>query len=404
MKLDRFKEQVAGVISELQHETGKKVTLVHHDDADGICSGAITKAALEREGYRVRTFCLEKAYPEVIQDLHNVRNEIIFYCDIGSSHATFISEINSGQNLVIILDHHDPTPATDIRVHDLNLENFNFHGETDFSGATCCYLFARALNSQNRDLVYLALVGSCEIPQGFTGLNRQILEEANQEGIVRPKGKTLEIIRLGVTVNDLFSILQILGSVGYYQGGPELGIRACLDGITPEIKQLASQLEERRKQANKTLLSRLLRERLNETEHIQWFDAENTYQGMGTKVIGTFCSFLSYQQRLVNQQKYLLGFTDVPPEIPGYGKLKERYVKASIRVPKPMQTRIDRGELPSAFELLAKASEKFGIADGHAYAANVVIPHQQKEKLIPNAERILHGEKVETKFRVTGKT
>ncbi|MBS7643167.1 DHH family phosphoesterase [Candidatus Bathyarchaeota archaeon] len=391
MNLDHFKEQVTNVISELRHVTIKKVTLVHHDDADGICSGAITKAALEREGYRIRTFCLEKVYPEVIQNLHSIKNEIIFYCDIGSSHAQFISESNSGRNLVIILDHHDPTPATDPKVHDLNLEHFNFRGETDFSGAACCYLFARAFNSQNRDLVYLALVGSCEIPQGFTGINKQILEEANQEKVVRPKGKTFEITRLGVTLNDLFSILQILGSVGYYKGGPELGIKACLEGITPEIKRLTRQLEEKRKQANKTLLSRLLREGLNETEHIQWFDAENTYRGMGTKVIGTFCSFLSYQQRLVNQHKYLLGFTDVPPEIPGYGKLKEKYVKASIRVPKPMQTRIDAGELLPAFELLAKASEKFGIADGHAYAANVVIPHQQKEELIRNAERILHG-------------
>ncbi len=393
MKLDEFKEQVTIVISELRRETGKKITLVYHDDADGICSGAITKAALEGEGYHIKTFCLEKAYPEVVQNLHSMRNEIIFYCDIGSSHAQFISESNSGRNLVIILDHHDPTPTTDPRVHDLNLEYFDFRGETDFSGATCCYLFARALNPQNRDLVYLALVGSCEIPEGFTSVNKQILEEAEREKVVRSKGKTFEITRLGVTVNDFFSILQVLGPVGYYNGGPEFGIKACLEGVSPEIKQLAKQLEEKRKQANKTLLSRLLSERLNETEHIQWFDARNTYQGMGTKVIGTFCSFLLYQQRLVNQNKYLLGFTDMSPEIPGYGKLKEKYVKASIRVPKPMQTRIDARELPSAFELLAKASEGFGIADGHAYAANVVISFQQKEELIDNAERIIHGKK-----------
>jgi single-stranded-DNA-specific exonuclease len=393
MKLDEFKEQATSAISELRRETGKKVILVHHDDADGICSGAITKAALEREGYCVKTFCLEKAYPEVVQNLHSIRNEIIFYCDIGSSHAQFISESNSGRNLVIILDHHDPTPTTGQRVHDLNLEHFDFRGETDFSGATCCYLFARTLNPQNRDLVYLALVGSCEIPEGFTGVNKQILEEAEREKVVRSKGKTFEITRLGVTVNDFFSILQVLGPVGYYNGGPEFGIKACLEGISPEIKQLAHQLEEKRKQANKTVLSRLLCERLNETEHIQWFDARNAYQGMGTKVIGTFCSFLLHQQRLVNQNKYLLGFTDMSPEIPGYGKLKEKYVKASIRVPKPMQTRMDAREIPSAFELLAKASEGFGIADGHAYAANVVIPFQQKEELIDNAERIIHGKK-----------
>jgi hypothetical protein len=82
--------------------------------------------------------------------------------------------------------------------------------------------------------------------------------------------------------------------------------------------------------------------------------------------------FLSYQARLIKPNKYILGFVNVPQEIPKWGMLKENFLKASVRVPKPMQQLIDSGKLPGAVNLLEKASEGFGMADGHQYAANVV--------------------------------
>lgn len=387
MGYEEFRKKVGVAISELKRMEPKEIVLVHHDDGDGLCSVAVTKVALEREGYGVKPFCLEKAYPEVVKSLHEGDGRVIFYCDIGSSHADFISKCNAGRNLVAILDHHDPKPATDPRVYDLNLENYGFRGETDFSGATCCYLFAKALSDHNTDLSYLALVGSCEIPGGFKSLNKVVLDEAVKNGVVRVRGKKVEIVKFGIRINNLFSKLQILGPVGYYDGGPELGIKACLEGITDEVKRKINGWEELRKGANRRLLGRLYRERLRETDHIQWFDAGDVYAGMGTKVVGTFCSFLSFQRRLVKPHKYLFGFTNMSPEIPGYGRLKEDYVKVSVRVPKEMKKLIDAGEMFSAVDLLAKASEGFGISDGHAYAANCVLPANMKQVLIENAEK-----------------
>lgn len=389
MSLQNFNHYVLNVISILKKEMPKEVIVIHHDDADGLCSAAITQKALEREGIETKTFCLEKVYREVIEDIHSKTGQTIFYVDIGSSHADLISECNKERNLTIILDHHDPKMSNDPRVLDLNLENFGFRGETDFSGATCCYLFAKALNRENYDLGYLALVGSCEIPDGFRSINEIVLEESLKTDVVRRKGKNFEITRLGVNVDALFSKLQILGAVGYYEDGPDLGIRACLEGISPEIEEKINVLEERRKAANRKLLGMLYRERLKETMHIQWFDAGDVYSGMGTKVVGQFCSFLSYQARLIKPDKYILGFVNVPPEIPRWGKLREKFVKASVRVPKPMQQLIDDGKLPGAVNLLEKASEGFGMADGHQYAANVVLPANRKMELIENAEKIL---------------
>jgi len=384
---EEFEKRIEVAISELKSARTKEIILVHHDDADGVCSGAVTKASLEREGYKVRAFCLEKIYPEVVESLHKNRaGGIIFYADIGSAHADLISEYNASRNLTIILDHHDPTPSRDPRVHDLNLEHHGFQGETDFSGATCNYLFAKTLNQRNMDLSYLALVGSCEIPGDYTGLNKAALEEAIQNGVAKAEGKKIKIVKLGTRVDDLFAKLQILGAVGYYDGGPELGVQASLEGITEKVKRKIDEWEEKRKSVNKQLLGRLYRERLKETEHVQWFDAGDMYRGMGTKVIGQFCSFLSYQTRLVKLNKYILGFVNVPPDVPSWGKLKGSLVKVSVRVPKSLHALIDSRKMLGAVDLLLRASEGFGVADGHKYAANVVIPADKKEVLLKNAD------------------
>jgi len=271
-------------------------------------------------------------------------------------------------------------------VHDLNLEYYGFRGETDFSGATCNYLFAKALNEHYVDLSYLALVGSREIPGDLTGLNKVVLDEAVKNGVVQVEGKKIKIVKLGLRVNQLFSKLQILGAVGYYSGGPQFGIQAALEGLTEQIKKKIDDWEEQRKTVNKRLVARLYRERLKETEHIQWFDAGDMYKGMGTKVIGQFCSFLSYRTRLIKPDKYIFGFMNVPQEIPNWGKLKEHLVKVSIQVPKNLKSMIDEDKMPGAVNLLLKASKAFGVADGHQYAANVVIPVGRKEDVIDNAE------------------
>lgn len=386
MDLDAFKKNALTAISELRRSLARDVLLIHHDDADGLCSASIVKAAIQREGYDVKTLCLEKTYPEVIRSIHEARDKIVIYADIGSAHADLISECNRGRNLTIILDHHDPRPAEGPKIYDLNLEHFGFRGETDFSGATCCYLFSELLSEQNRDLSYLAIVGGCEIPGELTGLNRAVLEDALKNQVLQVKGKRIRIAKLGTYAKSLFSRLQILGAVGYYKGGPEIAIKTCLEGVTRETQKKVKQLEERRKSVNKRLLARLYRERLRETKHIQWFDAGDMYRGMGSKVIGQFCSFLSYQRRLIKPNKYILGMMNLENQIPGWGRLKGELAKVSARVPGGLRTLIDQKRTLSAVDLLVRASEGFGIADGHEYAANVVLPRDKKLRLVKNGE------------------
>lgn len=357
--------------------------VIYHDDADGISAGAIISTALNRMGLNVNRICLEKLLPEVVREIHSSKKRThIFYCDIGSPHCDMISQYNNGRNLTIILDHHDPKPSIDPMVIDLNLENFGFKGESDFSGSTCSFLFAKAISDENIDLSYLAITGSIEIPEGIRGINSDVLSEALRNKIVLQKNEKLYVPKINMFIDDLFSKLQILGSAGYYRGGPELGIRLCLNGETEEISKVVKELESKRKNANKKMLSKLYSEGIKQSKYTQWFDANDIFSGMGTKTIGTFCSYLSYQKKIINPNKFIVGFINMPSEIPGFGEIKEKYVKISIRAPEPLRSKIDDGIVPSAINILSVAVNGHGIADGHTYAASAIVSREYKDEII----------------------
>lgn len=357
--------------------------VIYHDDADGISAGAIISTALNRMGLNVNRICLEKLLPEVVREIHSSKKRThIFYCDIGSPHCDMISQYNNGRNLTIILDHHDPKPSIDPMVIDLNLENFGFKGESDFSGSTCSFLFAKVISDENIDLSYLAITGSIEIPEGIRGINSDVLSEALRNKIVLQKNEKLYVPKINMFIDDLFSKLQILGSAGYYRGGPELGIKLCLNGETEEISKVVKELESKRKNANKKMLSKLYSEGIKQSKYTQWFDANDIFSGMGTKTIGTFCSYLSYQKKIINPNKFIVGFINMPSEIPGFGEIKEKYVKISIRAPEPLRSKIDDGIVPSAINILSVAVNGHGIADGHTYAASAIVSREYKDEII----------------------
>jgi len=66
MQIEEFNQKANEVIEELKAAKPKEAMISHHDDADGLCSAAITKRALEREEIKVKTFCLEKFWKTAI--------------------------------------------------------------------------------------------------------------------------------------------------------------------------------------------------------------------------------------------------------------------------------------------------------------------------------------------------
>lgn len=355
----------------------KDVIIIYHDDADGLSAGAIAYQMLNQLGYNIKLICIEKLLEDIIKFIHSSYNKVIFYVDIGSPHADKISRYNNSRNLTVILDHHDPTRGDDPLVYNINPEFFGLEGEKDCSGSVITYFFAKTLDKENIKLSYIALIGAQEIPGEYTGLN--LLAK-----------KDYEALGISYDFKKMFSLLQVLGPVGYYVGGPIKGIKACLEGISSEIENLVNKLEERRKTANRRMLSILYRGGLNKKRYIQWFYDNGVYRGMGTKVIGTFCSYLSYQRRLIDPHKYIVGYMDMPNEIPGLMKMSGEWIKVSSRAPRELRMRIEEGKYPGVNDFLIEAANKVGgVADGHKFAASAVLPKSKFDDFLDEAENYI---------------
>src|SRR5207247_4452731 len=112
--------------------------------------------------------------------------------------------------------------------------------------------------------------------------------------------------------------------------------------IEKQIVETAKGFEEERKSANLRMMEKIREEGLSQMKNVQWFHAGENYKGMSGKVVGSFCSYLSYQ-RFVNPVKYLIGMMNVPPDVPGWGTLPSPLVKVSGRAPQLLAKMIQNG-------------------------------------------------------------
>ncbi len=351
------------------------VVLVFHNDADGLASGAIAKVAMEKMEKKTTLYCIEKMYPEVIKKIHEHHNNALFlYLDIGGGEVDLLDQITKTRT--IILDHHKTKHPENENVVNLDPELYGMNGGKDACGATITYLVFRDIVGKGYS--DLAIVGMQEIPDP-KGLNDLVLKDY-------PGNPKKKLERIGKVPRSVSRDLTILGSVGYYQGGVELGLRLALNGYDKEIKEKIKFLEEKRKGVVRQLVTTM---KLNETKNIQWIDVGDAFKGMGTKTVGTFCSYLVH--RNIAPDKILLGFMNVEKGIPKLNgidlELDGDYAKVSARAPDMIKEKINAGEIPGLGTLISKSCSKLsGFGDGHDFAASGIIPIDAKEKLVQEIE------------------
>jgi len=388
--LQGFQDKLQAAASAVLESGIREALVLHHDEADGLTSAALTKIALLRLGLETRLICLDKLYPEVITDIES-RPRVVAYVDLGSGHIDWLIKANTTHSPILVLDHHDTSSIQDPMLHNLNPELYGFSGEKDASSATVAYLFCKAVDPQLSSYAHLATIGSLELPGETQGLNLIALNDAKNQGLDRDSGKgdlKIEAKGMNLTRTRASSLLNILGSVGYYRNGPEMGIEACTTGFDKPTMEIAKEFEEERKQANRKMRSTIKKTGLSQRKNLQWFHAHDNYKDMGGKVVGSFCSFLRYQ-RIVNPVKYLVGMMNVPPEIPGWGKLPSSMVKVSGRAPQILTRLIEKGTKPPLSEILPEACSKVGgFGDGHSVAASGVFPVGKEEMFLDEIDRL----------------
>ncbi len=158
--------------------------IVNHHDADGLCAGAIIAKALEREGKKFKNITAKQLYSETIREIQSAGENYIFV-DFGSGQLNLLEEFLK-ENFFVI-DHHQAVKS-DYEFHS-NPFLFGFDGGYEVSGAGMTYLVAGELNEKNKELSALAVVGAVGDMQDYKGrlegLNRKILEDAEETGLIK---------------------------------------------------------------------------------------------------------------------------------------------------------------------------------------------------------------------------
>jgi single-stranded-DNA-specific exonuclease len=390
-------------IREVKQWPEKSVQIFHHNDSDGLSSGAILTRAFERQGFKVKRFCLEKPYPAVLKKVYEQEGRILVFADFAGRIAPLLSELNKGRNLTLILDHHVAESSTDPRVLNLDPDLFGLKGDRDISASTTCYLFAQTLDPSNHDMAHIAAIGA--VGDGFfvdgklVSLNREVTLEAVQQGLIEiRKHKTGETYLLTsskgqIPCTEIGDYLDILGGVGYYQEGPDMGVRVCLEGVSPESDRMVEELKSIRTKVFNEEITRLQSGELKKAPHIQWFHVEKRFFPMGVKMIGAFCDAIK-DTNLVDPQKYIAGFQIIPDEIPGFDAISFREVKISMRVSPYLEGEIRAGRVMGLNILLPEATNRLGgFSDAcHSLTAATTVAIGKEEKLIEEMEKIIQGE------------
>jgi single-stranded-DNA-specific exonuclease len=378
----------------------KEVRIFHHNDSDGLTSGAILTKAFERVGFKVQRSCLEKPYPKLLHRIYEQTGGLIIFADFAGRIAPLLSDLNRSRNLTLILDHHVAEASTDPMVHNLDPDLYGLKGDRDISGSATCFLFAKALEPANEDLAHIAVLGAVGdeffVDGCLAGENRDAAAEAANQGKLEiHKHETGERYYLNtprgtVPCDELGAYLDTLGAAGYYQNGPDMGIQVCLEGTCAESDRMLKKLQAIQHKAFEKEISKIQSDGLKKTANIQWFHVENRFAPMGVKMIGVFCDAIKNSDA-VDKHRYIAGFQIIPNEIPGFGPIKFNEVKISMRVSAQIEAEIRANKKMGLNILLPEATNKLGgFSDAcHSLTAATTVAIGKEAQLIEEMEKIL---------------
>jgi hypothetical protein len=404
MSKENFLKEIRKGIDRMR-AAGSDVTLIHHNDADGLTSAAVLQTCLTRAGFSVRRICIERVHPPIVDRIHEQFPSTIFYVDLGGQAAPLISDANNGRRTTLILDHHHPHKPTDPKVLNISTEFFGLSGDMDISASTAAYFFALELDSGNRDLAYIGVLGAVGDEHDREGAlikdNRDALMDAVVQGDVEIEtnadgNEKYLLTRFGGQIPMALLAISVttLGGVGYYSDGPDLGVRVCLEGLFEEAERRLEELREIQQKAYEETSARLMRDGFRETKYIQWFTVGDDFSPMGVKIIGEYCWDIR-NDAFIDPEKYIVGFQNMAPEIPGLGVFDWSQTKVSMRLPTSLERKIlvDR-TMPGLSYLVPEAARQVGgsIDACHDYTAATIVDIGKEEALIAAMDKLVQAE------------
>jgi single-stranded-DNA-specific exonuclease len=381
-----------------QAQACKEIIIIHHNDADGLSSGAILQQTFYRDAKKVRRISLEKPYPEalslIISSLDNHSETLLVLADFASGMIPIIEGLLPKDLRVLILDHHQLSTVSSKNVYILNPLQLGISGQKECSASTLCYLFSHSLNNWNEDLAWIALagiMGDSQYKENFqvTGLNQIPLEHAKNNQSIIIAEQILYKNKQQYPLKQIVDALNALGSVGYFEGGTDIGVKGLVDGWGPEVENRGDLFIQRFKELVDKIIATIT---LNIDGNLAWFQLSDDYQKVGVKTVGLICEEL-IKRKIVSGESYVLGIQPIASNIPGVGSLTKVENKISMRVTLEMQAIIESGKKLPLTEILPLATKAVaGFVDAcHPYAAATTIPKSGTDVLIGNVKSLIAG-------------
>ncbi len=392
VQLENFRDAMKATVEPLRDTPCRAITLIHHNDTDGITAGAILRKSLMRAGLAVENIPIERVHPAFLPAIHTPERRLILYADLGGQSADVISRHIREDSRVIILDHHLPAAGNFPRLLQVNPEQFGIDGDSECAAAAVACFFALALSADNEDLAALAVLGAVgdhQMVEGrCTGLNAILLETAARRGDLLPDkadgGAGWLFPRFqDRNLRETDQLVISLSVNGYYRRGADLAIAACLNG--PDDRMLAFGVETAALQLDRfdREMARIRREGLGRAGEIVWTDVEDRFYPLGLKAIGLFCEAI-IREGMAKGEWYVVGFQRFPGENPYLGRFSGRETKVSFRVTSGLKQSIEKGARPDLMQLVPRAAHQAGgFAEAcHRFMAACTIPEERKADLV----------------------
>ncbi len=167
---------------------GKRILVVTHIDADGLCSGSVVFASLMRKGANVALRAIPDLDPKAIAGLAAEGYDFHVFTDLAS---TLVPDLESAfKEQFLVIDHHQIPEADAGNPRVVNAWSYGYDGGTEACSSAMAYILAISIDPANDDLSNLAIVGALADRQdsgpgrSLTGLNRSAVEDAQARGLL----------------------------------------------------------------------------------------------------------------------------------------------------------------------------------------------------------------------------
>ena len=387
-----FFEGIKEVAARIEGYEKDEITVVHHNDADGLASGALLSHFCDCVNRKVERICIEKVHPKIVERIHEGKEDrIIFYTDLAGLAADMIDKIDAGRNQVVIIDHHPAKAIESENVLVFDSELIGISGDLFTSASTLNYFITASISEEMKNYAYLAVVGAVgdyhDRSGGVLGLHRIALDDAVHAGQVKIKiegARERYYIEFCQEFADVVAKrLTNLGAIGYEKGDYKIGVKACINGFDEKTIEEAEKLEKLKNEKFGEAIERLKEGELTQEKYTQWFNLKDTFSPMGVKAVGEFMQICK-DMTIFDENKYIVGFQYMPDYIPDLGKIELNATKMSGRTPHPLERKIISGNAPGLDYLVPEASELIGaFADAtHRIAAATLLERGKEEEFI----------------------